>query len=660
MSTTNPSQDELEFIKFGFIISACINIILVYVFGYAFFKEIGLGALGILKFLSAIFSRRMYGAELFLKIIAVLCMCAYLIFYKPKKKPDINRNKQIFLPGIVGFVLYFFALPIAAIGATEFLFATIYIVCIFLGFYLLGKGVSNTSHLFGVHKIDQFDTENKKFPMEQRWIITDTSVNVLCENSKVNIVAPFNGVLSLGLPNSGKSFVWIMEGILQHMKKGFPAVIYDFKEGSLSKFAFNILQVHKDEILKQRPNIKFMVFNPENPKKSVRINAISPKLLNDQDACVDAGTSFFNNMNLQSIKKQGDFFVESGRAYIILLILFLRFSSLSSKKNKDGEATVGNCCTLAHVVALSTMEIDLLFRILAHKKETKVIFGQFKDAYDKGAYRQLVGQIASGKQPLSYFASPKLFWVLSGDECSLDINDPENPKYLMLQGAGAPKRDVYSPILGLIINQILKAVNRKGRLPVHVSIDELYTLYVKDLATAVGTGRENGVSIWIGVQSIEMLVEAYGKDLANVVIDNFGTVITGKARVETAKMFETLFGKSMHKRISTQYNRLDNPQSISEQSEFLLQAGDIVKFDSNEMAGILAEERKGQLPIKIFRDTPVIDVKQREKYKRFDLPDYVNMDDKNFEKLMEQNFEKIFEEVKNLLIEEHNKLYMPA
>jgi type IV secretory pathway TraG/TraD family ATPase VirD4 len=306
------------------------------------------------------------------------------------------------------------------------------------------------------------------------------------------------------------------------------------------------------------------------------------------------------------------------------------------------------------------MDLDMLFRVLAQKKETKVIFGQFKDAYDKGASRQLVGQIASGKQPLSYFASPKLFWVLSGDECSLDINDPQSPKYLMLQGAGAPKREVYSPILGLILTQTLKQINRRGFLPTHVSIDEIYTLYVKDLNIAIATGRENGISIWAGIQSIEMLVEAYGKELANVITETFGNVITGRARKETAKMFEMLFGKSMHKRVSTQYNREDNPQSISSQSEALLPEGDIVQFGSNEMAGILAEERKGQLPIKIFRDTPVIDIRAREKYKTYELPDYVSMEDKAFEIVMEKNYDKIFEEVRNLLIEEHNKLFMPT
>ena len=37
---------------------------------------------------------------------------------------------------------------------------------------------------------------------------------------------------------------------------------------------------------------------------------------------------------------------------------------------------------------------------------------------------------ASATIPISRFASPDLYWVLSGDDFSMDINDPEHPKII--------------------------------------------------------------------------------------------------------------------------------------------------------------------------------------------------------------------------------------
>ena len=54
----------------------------------------------------------------------------------------------------------------------------------------------------------------------------------------------------------------------------------------------------------------------------------------------------------------------------------------------------------------------------------------FVDALEANAQDQLQGQIASARIPLNDIASPALYWVLSGNDFSLDINDPEAPKVL--------------------------------------------------------------------------------------------------------------------------------------------------------------------------------------------------------------------------------------
>ena len=54
----------------------------------------------------------------------------------------------------------------------------------------------------------------------------------------------------------------------------------------------------------------------------------------------------------------------------------------------------------------------------------------FIDAWKGGASEQLQGQIASAKIPLSRLISPQLYWVMSGSDFTLDINNPKEPKVL--------------------------------------------------------------------------------------------------------------------------------------------------------------------------------------------------------------------------------------
>ena len=53
----------------------------------------------------------------------------------------------------------------------------------------------------------------------------------------------------------------------------------------------------------------------------------------------------------------------------------------------------------------------------------------------------LDGQIASARIALSKLVSPRLYYVLSGDEFSLDINNPASPK-IVCMGSNAQKQQL--------------------------------------------------------------------------------------------------------------------------------------------------------------------------------------------------------------------------
>ena len=68
-----------------------------------------------------------------------------------------------------------------------------------------------------------------------------------------------------------------------------------------------------------------------------------------------------------------------------------------------------------------------VFEVLKQFDELEVKRNTFADAIKDQAFEQLQGQIASARVPLNRFASKTLYWTLSGDDFSLDIN---NPHYL--------------------------------------------------------------------------------------------------------------------------------------------------------------------------------------------------------------------------------------
>jgi hypothetical protein len=63
------------------------------------------------------------------------------------------------------------------------------------------------------------------------------------------------------------------------------------------------------------------------------------------------------------------------------------------------------------------------------------------DAWKSNAQDQLQGQLASANIPLSRMISPQLYWVMTGDDFSPDINNPREPKILCV--GNNPDRQEY-------------------------------------------------------------------------------------------------------------------------------------------------------------------------------------------------------------------------
>jgi hypothetical protein len=69
-----------------------------------------------------------------------------------------------------------------------------------------------------------------------------------------------------------------------------------------------------------------------------------------------------------------------------------------------------------------------LFTLQRAEKEIEVLFNPFITAYLNDAMEQLEGQIASAKVAMARLSSPQLYYVLSGNDFNLDIDNPDEPK----------------------------------------------------------------------------------------------------------------------------------------------------------------------------------------------------------------------------------------
>ncbi len=139
--------------------------------------------------------------------------------------------------------------------------------------------------------------------------------------------------------------------------------------------------------------------------------------------------------------------------------------------------------------------------------------------------------------------SPQLYWVMTGNDFSLDINNPNEPKLLCV-GNNPDRQNIYSAALGLYNSRIVKLINKKGQLKSTVIIDELPTIYFRGLDNLIATARSNKVAVCLGFQDFSQLNRDYGEKESKVVQNTVGNIFSGQVVGETARTLSERFGKS--------------------------------------------------------------------------------------------------------------------
>lgn len=512
-----------------------------------------------------------------------------------------------------------------------------------------------TGRLLKEHLMDDvFNEENESFMQETRLITNEYSVNLPTRfyykkkwhDGWINVVLPQRGCMVVGSPGSGKSYCVINQFIKQQIEKGYALYCYDFKFPDLSLIVYNHLLKNKD---KYKANVQFYVINFDDPRHSHRCNPINPAFMSDIADAYESAYVIMLNLNKTWIQKQGDFFVESPIVLFAAIIWYLKIYEN------------GKYCTFPHAIELLNKPYSDIFTILTSYRELENYLSPFMDAWKGGAMEQLQGQIASAKIPLSRMISPSLYWIMSGDDFTLDINNPDAPKVLCV-GNNPDRQNIYSAALGLYNARIVKMVNRKGKLKCSILVDEVPTIYFKGLDTLIATARSNKVAVCLGAQDFSQLVRDYGEKEARVIQNTVGNVFAGQVLGETAKNLSERFGKVLQQRKSVNMTREDTSTSISTQLDSLIPASKISNLSQGMFVGSVCDSFQEKMEQKIFHCEIVVDnarvAAETKAYKPIPvITDFTGRDGKDhMREEIERNYYRIKEEVGGIIQKELRRI----
>ena len=636
-------------------ISVIFLLINCYWFCYEAFQQWHF-TLGIINKILINFQRTtgLFSSILWTKLFCVVFLALSCLGTKGVKEETITWPKiwTVLFSGFVFFFLnwWLLALPIGKVGA-----ASLYIFTLSVGYICLLMGGVWMSRLLKNNLMDDvFNTENESFMQETRLMENEYSVNLPTRfyykkkwnKGWINVVNPFRASMVLGTPGSGKSYAIVNNYIKQQIEKGFAMYIYDYKFPDLSEIAYNHLLRHLDAY-KVKP--QFYVINFDDPKKSHRCNPINPAFMTDISDAYESAYTIMLNLNRSWIQKQGDFFVESP---IILLAAIIWFLKIYEN---------GKYCTFPHAIEFLNRPYAQIFPILTSYDELANYLSPFMDAWEGGAQDQLQGQIASAKIPLSRMISPALYWVMTGDDFSLDINNPNEPKVLVV-GNNPDRQNIYSAALGLYNSRIVKLINKKKQLKSSVIIDELPTIYFRGLDNLIATARSNKVAVCLGFQDFSQLTRDYGDKESKVIQNTVGNVFSGQVVGETAKTLSERFGKVLQQRQSMTINRNDKSTSISTQMDSLIPASKISNLTQGMFVGAVSDNFDERIDQKIFHAEIVVDsAKVSAEMKAYQpipiIADFTNEDGSdNLKETIEANYKRVKQEIISLVESEKERI----
>ena len=616
---------------------------------------------------------QLFDTTLYTKLVCLVLLGAYGWANKPRK--DLTSTwAQVWANGIPGLLLFlgnFFLLRQNGLSVDTR--NTLYVATTIGGFILLLSAVSLARRVLGFDlRDDPYNEENEQFLHQEEKLENTDSVNIpiryIYKKKErlgwVNIINPYRATMIVGTPGSGKSFAVLNNFIRQHIEKGFSMMVYDIKYPVLTELAYTYYLKNKDNYPELNKNQKtgkkgvvpmFCNVNFDKPRESLRINPLLPTRMTDIQDALEAAKTIMYNINRDWIGKSGDYFADSAINFLTSVIWYLkRYDDRMLQQAADkGVAHDGRFfCTLPHTIELIATVKEELFPILQSEEDIELLLSPFASALLKGANNQLEGQISSALIALGRIASPALYWVMTGNDFSLDINSPQEPKILCL-GNNQERKETQGIVIGLINSRMIRLINKEKQLKCSIVVDELPTIYFMGLDNLIATARSHKISTCLGIQDYTQIKKMYGDKEAAAIWTIIGNIFAGSVKGETAKDLSSRFGKIRQQSRSVSINERDTNVSLSERMEPLIPESKISDLSQGSFVGSVADNFNQKIKQKTFNGELVVEpamIAQLQKLTPIPArPEMANYSDEEISTMVIQNFKAVKREIKALV-----------
>jgi hypothetical protein len=207
--------------------------------------------------------------------------------------------------------------------------------------------------------------------------------------------------------------------------------------------------------------------------------------------------------------------------------------------------------------------------------------------------------MASLTVSLGKLTSENIYYVLSGNDFTLDVANPKQPKILCL-GSNPQKANIYGAVLSLYLTAIKRIAVEQQQQPLSMVLEEFPSIYFSGIDRFLAVCRSYMIAVTMVVQDISQLRTYYGKDQSDVIMNITGNVIAGQTTGETAELLSRRFGKIKQDKESVTLSSSDASISKSKQLDFAIPASTIGCLSAGEFCGIVADNPDQKIKLKKF------------------------------------------------------------
>lgn len=350
------------------------------------------------------------------------------------------------------------------------------------------------------------------------------------------------GTMTIGGNGSGKSWSIIEPILFQQVYKGWGIFNYDYKYPDLTQQINRYIEFCQSI---GRKTYDHWIVNWTDPSTSHRFNIFDSRVVKDKLDVINVCTSFIVNIKKEWAKNT-DFWADAAIAYFSAVSLWWKLHEPEK-------------CDLPHVVQTCLIPHHRVLPVLLADEECADIMVPFLEAKELKAGQQLAGMTGSLQIFLGKLTIPIFYWILSGNDFTVDVNNPRDPKIVSIGNAGLYE-DPLKPIIGTISKLAIMAMNRDYTviqreegvpeneiLPQIYSafnFDELSTAYLDGLERLPNQARSKKVASHVLLQNTPQLTDVYGKEKSNVLISSFGNLLVLNMKdAECGEKLSKQFGK---------------------------------------------------------------------------------------------------------------------